>query len=149
MVKGSVFSWTSTCLETRPPFRRGVGGRSFLRNKDTVFCVTVTHSSSRKQSGRKQNQHSKRILIKPQTMENIQDIRIKYALANCNCMTAVPQHRRSVANCLLRRPSFYPSSGHVGFVVRISSEYLGFCYHFSFHRLFHIHQSPGAGTTAH
>jgi hypothetical protein len=49
---------------------------------------------------------------------------------------------------------FEPRSGHVGFVVdkaalgQIFTEYFGFTYQFSFHRLLHTHRlSSGAGTT--
>jgi hypothetical protein len=52
-----------------------------------------------------------------------------------------------------RQPGFEPKSGHVGFVVdkvavgQIFSEYFGYPYHFSFHRLLHTHHlSSGAGT---
>jgi hypothetical protein len=51
-----------------------------------------------------------------------------------------------------RRPGFDPRSGHVGFVVdkvalgQVFSEYFGFPYQFSFHRLLHTRLSSGAGT---
>jgi hypothetical protein len=52
-----------------------------------------------------------------------------------------------------RRLGFEPRSGHVGIVVdkvalgQVFSEYFGFPYQFSFHRLLHIHHlSSGAGT---
>jgi hypothetical protein len=68
--------------------------------------------------------------------------------------TAVPQLRRLVAGFQPRRPWFEPRSGRVGFVVdkvalgHDSSEYFGFTFQFSFHRLLHIHHhlSSGAGT---
>jgi hypothetical protein len=52
------------------------------------------------------------------------------------------------------RPGFEPRSGYVGFVVdkvalgQVFSEYFGFPFQFSFHRLlhFHHHVSSGAGT---
>jgi hypothetical protein len=54
----------------------------------------------------------------------------------------------------MRRPGFEPGSGHVGFVVdevaqeQVFSEYFGFPFQFSFHRLLHIHHhlSSWAGT---
>jgi hypothetical protein len=53
----------------------------------------------------------------------------------------------------MRRPWFEPRPGHVGFVadkaalVQVFSEYSGFPYQFSFHRLLHTHHlSSGAGT---
>jgi hypothetical protein len=53
-----------------------------------------------------------------------------------------------------RRPGFESGLGHVGFVVdevalgQVFSEYFGFPFKFSFHRLLHIHHhlSSGAGT---
>jgi hypothetical protein len=52
-----------------------------------------------------------------------------------------------------RRPRFEPRSGHVGFVAdkvalgQVFSEYFGFPFQFSFHRLLHTrHLSSGAGT---
>jgi hypothetical protein len=66
---------------------------------------------------------------------------------------AVPYLRPLVANFPPRRPGFEPRSGHVGFVVdkvalgQVFSEYFGFPFQFSFHRLLHIHHlSFGAGT---
>jgi hypothetical protein len=53
----------------------------------------------------------------------------------------------------LRRPEFEPRSGHLGFVaVKVAlgqdfSEYVGFPFHLSFHRLLQTHHlSSGAGT---
>jgi hypothetical protein len=46
------------------------------------------------------------------------------------------------------RPGFEPRSGHVGFMVdevafgQVFSEYFGFSYQFSFHRILHIHNDP-------
>jgi hypothetical protein len=68
-------------------------------------------------------------------------------------MKAVPELKRLVAGFPSRRPGFDPRSGHVGFVVntvalgQVLSEYFGFPYQSSFHRLLHNHhQSSGAGT---
>jgi hypothetical protein len=59
-----------------------------------------------------------------------------------------------VAGFSPRRPNFGPRSGYVWFVVdkvalgQVFSEYFGFLYQSSFHRLLHIHHHPssGAGT---
>jgi hypothetical protein len=51
-----------------------------------------------------------------------------------------------------RRPEFDPGSSHVGFVVdnvalgQVSYYYFGFPYQFSFHELFYMNLSSGAGT---